>query len=266
MTTQTPDTLAALERMVELFDHTGLYGLIASDDARANGWTKAQLDERIAASRDAKAAIKAAKAAPLERLAGRFLEICEEEAESWGGGGDETADNIAATWRDRADEARQAIADARTSPALRDSLQDGLAAACGVVRSWSRGDLAGAVNALSEWVETSARPALDEDEAEQWDGPTDSDGAPCTLINHYTCPDCGEDWSDQWSSACDDDCPACGLTCSPERSEDAEDDDAPLIACERCGDEHGVEDYDGEALCTDCQHAAQDGSLYQVEG
>lgn len=45
-----------------------------------------------------------------------------------------------------------------------------------------------------------------------WDGPTDSDGEPCRFINKYKCDD-GHDlveWEDQWSCACDDECPECG--------------------------------------------------------
>lgn len=30
------------------------------------------------------------------------------------------------------------------------------------------------------------------------------------FLNHYTCPECGCDWTDEWSAMCDDDCPACG--------------------------------------------------------
>lgn len=54
-----------------------------------------------------------------------------------------------------------------------------------------------------------------------WDGPTDTDGAPCRFVNHYSCDNCGVDWWDQWSCACDDDCPACGITMSPYDSEEA---------------------------------------------
>jgi hypothetical protein len=28
--------------------------------------------------------------------------------------------------------------------------------------------------------------------------------------NHYACERCEHEWSDEWSSACDDDCPNCG--------------------------------------------------------
>lgn len=35
--------------------------------------------------------------------------------------------------------------------------------------------------------------------------------------NHYRC-DCGQEWDDQWSCTCDDDCPSCGATCSPRNS------------------------------------------------
>ena len=48
------------------------------------------------------------------------------------------------------------------------------------------------------------------------------------FINHYRC-DCGEEWSDEWSCACDDDCPSCGTTCSPHESDvegECEDADA----------------------------------------
>jgi len=27
--------------------------------------------------------------------------------------------------------------------------------------------------------------------------------------NHYQCPQCGHQWTDEWDSQCDDDCPAC---------------------------------------------------------
>ena len=26
---------------------------------------------------------------------------------------------------------------------------------------------------------------------------------------HYHCSDCGEEWDDEWSCSCDDDCPEC---------------------------------------------------------
>jgi len=37
--------------------------------------------------------------------------------------------------------------------------------------------------------------------------------------NHYKCPRCGEQWDDSWDSMCDDRCPECNLTCSPESSD-----------------------------------------------
>ena len=36
------------------------------------------------------------------------------------------------------------------------------------------------------------------------------------MTNRYTCPECGASWEDEWTCACDDDCPNCGTTCSPE--------------------------------------------------
>ena len=45
---------------------------------------------------------------------------------------------------------------------------------------------------------------------DRWNGPVDSDGAPCFYVNFYGCERCGHQWQDQWSGTCDDDCPACG--------------------------------------------------------
>jgi hypothetical protein len=38
--------------------------------------------------------------------------------------------------------------------------------------------------------------------------------------NQYECPRCGTEWEDQWSCGCDDECPDCGLDCSPVTSEE----------------------------------------------
>lgn len=50
-------------------------------------------------------------------------------------------------------------------------------------------------------------------------------GDPQTLKfrNHYECL-CGSVWWDDWSCIVDDDCPQCGLNCSPSESEDIEPD------------------------------------------
>lgn len=53
----------------------------------------------------------------------------------------------------------------------------------------------------------------------EWDGPTDSDGAPCYFVNHYRCEPCGEEWEDQWSCACNDECPSCGKEIEPHDSD-----------------------------------------------
>lgn len=63
---------------------------------------------------------------------------------------------------------------------------------------------------------------------EIWDGPVDSDGEPCRLINHYHCDDCGEEWEDQWSCACNDECPTCGHEIEPHESQELGLDGEPL--------------------------------------
>ena len=45
------------------------------------------------------------------------------------------------------------------APWMRDELRDGIEAAQRVIDTWSRGDLAGAVNGLEEWI-ASARTTL----------------------------------------------------------------------------------------------------------
>ena len=43
-----------------------------------------------------------------------------------------------------------------------------------------------------------------------------------TVVLGYRCPDCGEAWEDEWSCACNDECPGCGLKdIEPLRSEQA---------------------------------------------
>ena len=43
-----------------------------------------------------------------------------------------------------------------------------------------------------------------------------------TVVNHYRCPGCGEEWEDTWSCACNDECPGCGLKdIEPHRSAEA---------------------------------------------
>jgi hypothetical protein len=45
--------------------------------------------------------------------------------------------------------------------------------------------------------------------------------------NYYRCEDCGVEWIDEWSCACDDECPECGKDFSPfdYEVEGEEDDD-----------------------------------------
>lgn len=45
----------------------------------------------------------------------------------------------------------------------------------------------------------------------------DTNGQPCVWQNHYLC-ECGATWDDEWSCQCDDECPSCGDTVSPEDS------------------------------------------------
>jgi len=41
------------------------------------------------------------------------------------------------------------------------------------------------------------------------------------FLIYYTCERCGDDWTDEWSCMCDDDCPNCGARhMSPHESDD----------------------------------------------
>jgi hypothetical protein len=46
------------------------------------------------------------------------------------------------------------------------------------------------------------------DSCEQID--STENGEPCGVINHYRCPECQTEWTDEWDCACDDKCPECG--------------------------------------------------------
>lgn len=35
--------------------------------------------------------------------------------------------------------------------------------------------------------------------------------AACFITSRYSCPECGQDWQDTWTCACNSQCPACGL-------------------------------------------------------
>lgn len=39
-------------------------------------------------------------------------------------------------------------------------------------------------------------------------------------LNHYHCARCEASWQDEWSCACDDECPVCGHDISPDDSDD----------------------------------------------
>lgn len=48
---------------------------------------------------------------------------------------------------------------------------------------------------------------------------------PATYLNHYQCPSCDYEWTDEWTCQVDDDCPNCGKRhVSPYYSEDLEDE------------------------------------------
>lgn len=57
-----PLLLATLEHMVELFDHNGLYGLIAG--AKRHGWTEKDLSDRMAACIAARSILASVGTAP----------------------------------------------------------------------------------------------------------------------------------------------------------------------------------------------------------
>ena len=49
---------------------------------------------------------------------------------------------------------------------------------------------------------------LDAEDEEQFQAEQDDE----RLLNiEYQCPSCGHEWQEQWSSACDSECPVCGL-------------------------------------------------------
>lgn len=57
-------------------------------------------------------------------------------------------------------------------------------------------------------------------ELDKWRTEPVSNDEQAWFHNQYECPRCGTEWEDQWSCGCDDECPDCGLDCSPVSSEE----------------------------------------------
>jgi DNA-directed RNA polymerase subunit RPC12/RpoP len=59
--------------------------------------------------------------------------------------------------------------------------------------------------------------------------------------NFYRCERCGREWIDEWSCACDDDCPHCGARhMSPYKSDDVEGDERPAATKTKPRDEGDI--------------------------
>jgi len=48
---------------------------------------------------------------------------------------------------------------------------------------------------------------------------TDTEGNPCVWMKSHSCDDCDEEWDDDWSCECDDECPKCGAGIAPHESQ-----------------------------------------------
>ena len=45
------------------------------------------------------------------------------------------------------------------------------------------------------------------------------------FLNYYRCPDCADEWQDEYECSPDDDCPACGARhISPYRSDELDEE------------------------------------------
>ena len=55
------------------------------------------------------------------------------------------------------------------------------------------------------------------------------------FINHYQCPYDGTEWTDRWSCACNDKCPACNKEIEPYESEEIDAPSEPLKSIDRPG-------------------------------
>jgi hypothetical protein len=67
--------------------------------------------------------------------------------------------------------------------------------------------------------------------------------------NHYVCECCEHEWSDEWSSMCDDDCPKCGA----RHMSPYEGDDLTEI----------VEERDGKFVALHSSEFAEDAARYE---
>jgi len=65
-------------------------------------------------------------------------------------------------------------------------------------------------------------------DSDVWKGDVDSDGEPCLFENHYQCDDCGQEWTMNWSCACDDECSSCGKSYCADESVELDITGAPV--------------------------------------
>jgi DNA-directed RNA polymerase subunit RPC12/RpoP len=77
--------------------------------------------------------------------------------------------------------------------------------------------------------------------------------------NHYICESCEHEWSDEWSSTSDDDCPSCGARhMSPYESDDlteiVEERDGRFIALR--SSETAEDEADYEEIVVICEAPA----------
>lgn len=76
------------------------------------------------------------------------------------------------------------------------------------------------------------------------------------LRNYYQCADCGHEWIDEWSCACDDDCPDCGARhMSPLNSDDlteiVDERGGKFVALRSREDAEDSPDYEEVAILCD---------------
>lgn len=149
-------------------------------------------------------------------IARTLATVAAEEADEHERAGDEIADRVAVDWREREARAKAAIFIAEspykgltpTEADLIDAVEQLVKALSAAVDLSDHRDAADAREAVDNAFDAVQACGFEPAFAEaQW------------FVNYYVCSNCGERWQDEWSAMCDDDCPACGVSNSPVRSE-----------------------------------------------
>lgn len=72
---------------------------------------------------------------------------------------------------------------------------------------------------VTQWAQTTTEEIFKSPNSTQ-NNSQELEEAHWLFLNHCSCPECGWEWTYEWTATCNDRCPECGTVASPRKSED----------------------------------------------